>query len=99
MDEMKMGRLKTECKKCHNFVIDILPEGYCHICWDAIQDEALLKNIIQTKLPEGLVAFWEDSISYISKKKDRAYFKIPPEQKSRILDDIKYRIIIKEVGA
>jgi len=86
-----------ECKKCGNFVMDIFEGKYCKICWDSIQDEMLLKNIIQTKLPEGLIAFWEDTVSYLSRKRNQKYFKIPEEQKLRILDNIKYRIIIKEV--
>jgi len=74
-----------------------LYDGFCTICSDEIQDELLLKTIIQTKLPEGLVAFWEDTVSYLSKKKNQKYFKIPETQKVRILDDKKYRIIIKEI--
>ena len=88
---------KKVCKKCGRKVLQLATEDYCHICWDLIQDEDFVKKIIQTSLPEGLVAFWDDSISYISKKKNRAYFKVPEEEKLRILDNKIYRIIIKEV--
>ena len=89
--------LKKECKKCNNKVLQLGPEGYCYICWDQIQNEELVEDISQSKMPEGLVAFWEDSVSYINKKQNRAYFKIPQTQKLRILDNKRYRIIIKEV--
>lgn len=87
---------KKECKRCHTLVIDIY-DGYCALCWDEIQNELLLENIVQTKLPEGLVAFWVDTVSYISKKKNQKYFKIPDTEKSSIIDNKKYRIIIKEL--
>jgi len=89
---------REQCKKCGEFVIQLAPDGYCYICSAEVQNEELGKNIIQTKMPDGLVAFWEDSISYISKKNNRAYFKIPPTQKLRLLDNKKYRIIIKELN-
>lgn len=88
---------KRQCKKCGNSVIQLAPEGYCYICYEDIQNEGILKNIIQTEMPDGLVAFWDDSISYISKKQNRAYFRIPQSQKLRLLDGKKYRIIIKEI--
>lgn len=88
---------REQCKKCEKFVLQLANEGYCAFCWEDVQNEETVRNVVQTSMPDGLIAFWDDSISYISKKNNRAYFRIPPSQKLRLLDNKIYRIIIKEV--
>ena len=88
---------RQECKKCGRLVIQLANADYCHICWRDIQNEEVMEEVINIRMPDGLVAIWEDSISYLSKKQNRAYFKIPHTQKLRLLDNKKYRIIIKEL--
>lgn len=68
----------------------------CIQCYDKLQD----KNDIRTipiKLPEGLIAAWNGKAAYLNKKLGRRYFYIPENQSSNILDEIEYKIIIREV--
>jgi hypothetical protein len=71
--------------------------GICKECLDKESEEEELKRIIQTKLPSGIVAFWKDTPSWISKKTGQRYFKIPDGHKEDIIDNKVYQIIIREV--
>lgn len=81
------------CSKCEEVVKGIDKNGICFNC----TENEVVKNIVQTSLPEGLVAFWIDKSSYISIKKNQRYFKIPDNVKKSIIEGVYYQIIIREV--
>jgi hypothetical protein len=78
------------------------PKILCKACYDDQQDEAYKKDIMKNfDYPEkpvgGLIASWDDSVSYISIKKNRMYFKVPEGVKNRLIQGVLYRIEVKEI--
>jgi len=73
-------------------------EHICYQCNSDLQvDKEDLEDVMQIKLPGGIVAFWIDSSSYINKKKDQRYFKIPDGSKKAIVHGKDYKIMIQDV--
>ena len=73
-------------------------EEMCYQCndkWQVSQD--VTGDVMQIKLPGGIVAFWIDSSSYINKEKNQRYFKIPEGSKKAIQHGKDYKIMIQEL--
>lgn len=82
-----------QCKECGKSKDLLTDTG---ICMECLNDDEI-EDIVQIKLPDGLVGFWIDSSSYISKKTGQRYFKIPDGLKKNIIHGKDYKIIITEV--
>lgn len=82
-----------QCKECLRKVDLLTDTGLCLLCHN--KDD--LVDITPIRLPEGLIAVWNDTPSYLNKKLKRRYFNIPDTCDDRILDGTRYQIIIKEI--
>ena len=85
-----------KCTQC-GFMKDILQDGVCISCLHRNQDEFERREINATTIPEGFITTWNDSPSYLDKKNNYMYFRIP--QTSTLFFDAEkiYQIIVKEV--
>ena len=73
-------------------------EHICYQCNSDLQvDKEDLEDVMQIKLPGGIVAFWIDSSSYNNKEKNQRYFKIPDGSKKAITHGKDYKVMIQEV--
>ena len=92
-----VGEICNTCKLNKTDFVNTANGKMCNSCYTELQDRDDIANVIPIRLPEGLVAFWVDSSSYISKKTKQRYFKIPDKVKSSIIHGKDYQIIIREV--
>lgn len=81
------------CITCEKKVTNISKEGVCSDCLDK-EDIA---DVIQIKLPGGIVAFWIASSAYMNKERNQRYFGIPDKMKKMIIHGKDYKIVIQEL--
>jgi len=84
------------CITCERKVERRNSEGVCVQC-ELKQNAKEDISQIPISLPEGLIAAWNCKAAYLNKALGRRYFYIPENQSSNIIDDIEYKIIIREV--
>lgn len=91
------GKICDVCNiKKYKFVL-VGSDKMCEQCYDEKESINDISNIVPIRLPDGLVAFWIDKFSFISKLKNQRYFKIPDKVKKSIIEGRDYQIIIREV--
>lgn len=86
------------CKVCGLKKEQLSTEGVCLTCgWEA-QDLEYVRKINTNSMDGGIITTWNDSPSFLSKKDNYMYFRIPPTARL-FFDPLKvYQIIVKEVG-
>lgn len=85
------------CKECGLRKSQLSNEGMCiDCCWDK-QDEELRSKINATSMPEGFITTWNDTPSFLDKKRNFMYFRIPKVSSLFFDPEKQYQIIIKEV--
>jgi hypothetical protein len=85
----------NECRICHR-KSTIMIDGICQHCYWEQQDEEDRRVINNASFPEGFIATWNDSPSFLSKKRDYMYFRIPNNQRVFFDPEKRYQIIVKE---
>ena len=93
--QSKMG-MKV-CKECGLKRDTLSSEGICYECGWAIQDEEERRKINATSMPEGFITTWNDTPSFLDKKRNFMYFRIPRTSSLFFDPEKEYQIIIKEV--
>ena len=70
--------------------------GICRECYQRRQDEEDRREFINTSFPDGVIAKWNATPSFLDKKRNYMYFRIPDTQ-NRYFDHNKiYEITISE---
>jgi len=87
--------LKT-CPECGLKKDMLTIEGICQTCYWKHQEEEDRRNLINVSFPDGIIARWNASPSYLDKKKNFRYFRIPIEQNHYFDSDKKYEIRVLE---
>ena len=89
--------LKT-CPECGLKKDMLTPEGVCQLCHWRHQEEEDRREIINTSMHDGIITRWNATPSFLSKKLNSMYFRIPPEQLPYFDPNTQYEIIIKEAS-
>lgn len=85
-----------KCTQC-GFMKDMFQDGVCMSCLTQNQEEQERREVNATSIPDGFITTWNDSPSFLDKKNNYMYFRIP--QTSTLFFDSKkiYQIIVKEL--
>ena len=70
--------------------------GYCVTCMGEVQEQANRRQIMATSMPNGVITRWNASPSFLDKKNNYMYFRIPPGQTLYFDPTKHYEIIVKE---
>ena len=89
---------KNICKKCGLKKEQLSTEGICLTCGWEEQDLEELKKFNATSIDGGIITTWNDSPSFLSKKDNYMYFRIPPTVRLFFDPNKEYQIIVKEVA-
>ena len=90
--------MTTYCEECGLRNPAQTMNGLCKNCHNKRQDEAEKRDIIDTSMPNGVVSRWNASPSFLDKKNNYMYFRIPLTQNSYFDPRKIYEIIVKEVA-
>ena len=71
------------------------PEGICRECHQAKQEEER-REFVNTSMPNGIVARWNGSPSFLDKKRNYMYLRIPDTQNHYFDPNKEYEIIVLE---
>lgn len=72
-------------------------DGLCRPCDIERQNDVERRKIVETSMPGGIITRWNASPSFLDKKNNYMYFRIPPSQAFYFDPNKIYDIIIKEV--
>lgn len=86
------------CKECGLKKPQLTNEGICLDCAWALQDEEERKEINSTSMPEGFITTWNDTPSFLDKKRGFMYFRIPSTSTLFFDPEKEYQIIVKEAS-
>jgi len=90
---------KSICKKCGLKKETISKtSGLCYECGWEEQNLEELRDINSTSMDGGIITTWNDSPSFLSKKDNYMYFRIPPTARLFFDPNKLYQIIVKEVA-
>lgn len=84
------------CTKCGLKKEITTTDGLCFTCAWEEQDEYNKRREINTSMPGGIIARWTTTPSFLDKKKNFRYFRIPIEQNLFFDSDKQYEIIVLE---
>ena len=87
--------LKT-CPECGLKKEITTPDGLCLQCNWKNQDEEDRREFINTSMPNGIVARWNGSPSYLDKKRNYMYLRIPDTQNRYFDPNKEYEILVLE---
>ena len=87
--------LKT-CPQCGLKRDMLTPEGICQPCHWKHQEEEDRREHINTSMPNGIVARWNGSPSYLDKKRNYMYLRIPDTQNRYFDPNKEYEILVLE---
>jgi len=87
------------CPQCEVRKDTFTSEGICVDCSWKNQEESDRRKINASSMPDGFITTWNDSPSYLDKKNNYMYFRIPQTSTLFFDPDKKYQIIVKEVLA
>ena len=86
------------CKKCGLGKERLSLEEICPECEQRAQDLEDIRKINSTSIDGGIITTWNDSPSFLSKKDNYMYFRIPPTARLFFDPNKEYQIIVKEVA-
>jgi len=72
------------------------PEGLCKECYQREQEEEERREFINTSMPSGIIARWNGSPSFLDKKRNYMYLRIPDTQNHYFDPNKEYEIIVLE---
>lgn len=84
------------CPECGLKKEILTTDGICLQCHWHKQDEEDLREFVNTSFPDGIITRWVDTPSYLDKKKNFRYFRIPEKQNNYFDSNKQYEIIVKE---
>jgi len=84
------------CPECGLKKEILTPEGICLQCHWKHQDEEDLRRIVNTSMPSGIIARWNGSPSFLDKKRNYMYLRIPDTQNHYFDPNKQYEIIVME---
>lgn len=76
----------------------LTPEGMCRECYQGEQDEEDRRAYINTSMPGGIVARWNGTPSFLDKKRNYMYLRIPDTQNHYFDPEKEYEIIVLEAS-
>lgn len=71
-------------------------DGLCVQCHQKHQEEEDHRDFINISMPNGIIARWTTTPSFLDKKKNFRYFRIPVEQNPYFDSDKQYEIVVME---
>ena len=92
-----MEYFAKKCVECGKKVFGKRTNGLCQECYDNQQDKKEQRDINNTSFPEKVITTWNTKPSFLDKKNNYMYFRIPETQRYFFDPEKIYQIIIKEV--
>ena len=86
------------CEKCGR-KSEMNFDGLCRQCDIERQNEVERRKIVDISMPSGVIARWSATPSFLDKKNNYMYFRIPPSQALYFDPNKQYDLIVKEVDA